>query len=73
MVVWCELKILSLGMIVRHHKASLVMQTVTLVTECSIRTSQPLKIRIVVHPKGAGRIANTADPDQTALSGAVYP
>ena len=40
--VRCELKIPSLGITVWHHSA----RTVTLVTEFSIRTSQPLKILI---------------------------
>ena len=40
MVVWCELKIPSLGITVRHHSASLMM------TEFSIRTSHPWKILI---------------------------
>ena len=42
-VVQFELKIQSLGLTVRHHSAS---QTVTLMTEFSIHTSQPLKILI---------------------------
>ena len=44
MAVRSKLKILSLGLTVRHHLARLVMQTVTLVTGFSILTSQPLKI-----------------------------
>ena len=44
MVVQCELKIPSLGITDRHHLA----WSVILVKEFSIRTSQPLKIRIFI-------------------------
>ena len=47
MAVWCELKIPSLGITVRHHSASLMTPTVTPVMEFSIGTSQPLKSLIL--------------------------
>ena len=49
MVVWCTLKIPSFGLTVPHHLASLMMQTVTLVMEFSIHTSQPFKILMILH------------------------
>ena len=46
MVVWCKLKVPSLRITVRYHSASLAMLN-SVVTEFSIRSSQPLKILTV--------------------------
>ena len=53
MVVRCELKIPSLWITVQHHSASLRMPTVTLMTEFSIWTSQPLISDFAVRMKKA--------------------
>ena len=60
MVVRCRLKIPSLGITGRHHKA------LPLVTEFSIRTSQPLKVLIismlyikVCIKNGSGKVSET--------------
>ena len=45
MAAWCELKIRSLGITVRHHEAC----RFTFVMEFSVRTSRPLKILIILH------------------------
>ena len=80
MVVRCELKIPSLGVTVRHHSASLVMRRVTLTTEFSIHTEQPLKILILCfsnilinEPPHDKTNKMTVHPAKTQLSLGIHP
>ena len=49
----------------RHHSASLMMPNITLVTELSISTSQPLKILIVLHDNKVRPLVTHFFPPQT--------
>ena len=71
--VRCEFKIPSTRITVRHHSASLAMRKVTLVTEFSIRISQPLKIQPgAVARLEASSLGMQAAPSSIPTSGTFF-
>ena len=71
MVLRSKLKILSLGITVWHHSTSLMIPTVTLVTEFSICISQPLMHQsfVTMTPTGMG---NSGDTDFSLCKARVH-